>query len=230
MIKLNKLVRILLAVMMFAAISAFAQDAVQQEAVQQEVEKQEVEKQEAVPQDESVMTEEMMQKWMAASTPGEHQQWLSAFSGNWTSENKAYFDPKGEPMVSTGTSSCEMVLGGRFLKVESSQPVMDMQMNGIGYLGYDNVKKEYSLFWIDNMSTTMYTAAGQREGNVLTLLGKMDEPMTGEMNKDVKYVYTFKNANTYHFAIYDLVGTPNEFVAMEQDVTRILTKGISTPK
>ena len=178
----------------------------------------------------SHMTEEMMQKWMAAATPGEHHQWLSAFYGNWKTENKSYWDPKSEPMVSTGTSKCEMILGGRFLKVESSLPVMDMTMNGLGYLGYDNDAKEYFMFWIDNIGTSMYTAKGQREGNVLTMYGTMDDPMTGEKNKPVKYVYNFKNANTYHFAIYDNAGTPDEFLAMEENVTRVLEGGIGTTK
>ncbi|MBU0692161.1 DUF1579 domain-containing protein [bacterium] len=203
--KLSKLSLILFSLILVAGLPAFAQDAPQDEA--------------AAP-----MSEEMMQKWMASMTPGEHHQWLSAFAGNWKSENKSYWDPKSEPEVTTGTSTCEMVLGGRFLKVESNLPIpsMNMSMDGMGFLGYDNTRKEYTLFWIDNMGTAMYTATGQREGNVLTLLGKSDDCTTGEKNKPVKYVYEFKTANSYYFAIYDNAGTPNEVLMMEENVTRVL--------
>lgn len=209
--KLSKLSLILLGLLLFTYLPASAQDASPDDAA-------------------ATMDEAMMQKWMASMTPGEHHQWLSAFAGNWKSETKSYWDPKGEPEVSTGTSTCEMVLGGRFLKFESTQPIpsMNMTMDGIGFLGYDNDKKAYTLFWIDNMGTTMYTATGQREGNVLTYIGKMDDYMTGEMNKSVKYVYDFLTANSYTFKIYDNAGTPKEYLMMEENVTRILDNKIKS--
>ena len=166
--------------------------------------------------------DEMMQKWMAASAPGENHEWLKKFEGEWKSVNTSYWGgPGSEPVVSEGSVQSEMILGGRFLSFSGTQPIMNMKMEGMGFIGYDNMENHYTLMWIDNLGTAMYLAAGTREGDMLTLTGTMDEPMTGEMNKPIRYEYTWQDADTYVFKLFDLVGTENEFVAMEETTTRL---------
>lgn len=66
----------------------------------------------------------------------------------------------------------KMILGGRFLQQEVNGEMMGMPMNGIGITGYDNLKKKYVGFWIDNMGTGMYTMEGEmdKEGKACTYL------------------------------------------------------------
>jgi hypothetical protein len=40
------------------------------------------------------------------------------------------------------------------------------------------------------------------EGRTLTFWGKMDDPMTGDMNQDVKYVYRIIDKNKHIFESY----------------------------
>ncbi|MBM4117825.1 DUF1579 domain-containing protein [bacterium] len=50
------------------------------------------------------------------------------------------------------------------------------------------MRKRFALVWLDNMSTALCSATGtfDPDGKALSLCGKMDEPMTGEIGKPVK--------------------------------------------
>jgi hypothetical protein len=72
------------------------------------------------------------------------------------------------------------------------------------------------------MSTAMFNTLGafDASGRVLTATGKIDEPMTGEKDKTVKCVIQIVDKDKHVFSFYDLVGTPNEFKAVEITYTR----------
>jgi hypothetical protein len=99
-----------------------------------------------------------------------------------------------------------MVLGGRYLQQDVTSEMMGQPFAGTGFTGYDNVKKKYVGFWIDNMGTGMSTMDGvlDKDGKSLTTWGKMDDPMTGEKNKKVKYVTRFVDTDTQVFETYDV--------------------------
>ena len=151
--------------------------------------------------------EEMMKRWQEAMTPGEQHKKLEAFVGAWDSEVKIWMaGPSGEPSVSRGAVEYTMALGGRFLRQEVSGDMMGQTMKGVGYTGYDNFRKKYVAFWIDNMGTGMSTMEGtmDKDGTTLTMLGKMDDPMTGEKDKKVKYVTRMIDKDTHVFESYDI--------------------------
>jgi hypothetical protein len=149
--------------------------------------------------------EEMMKRWEAAMTPGDAHKSLEAFVGTWNVEAKVWMNgPKGEPSVSKGSAEYKMALGGRYLQQEFSGEMMGQPMNGVGYTGYDNFRKKYVSFWIDNMGTAMSTMEGKMEGNTLTMWGKMDEPSTGEKDKKVKYVTRVVDKDKHVFESYDV--------------------------
>jgi len=65
------------------------------------------------------------------------------------------------------------------------------------------------------MSTAMNHAEGMRDrtGKVLTLYGTMDEPMTGEHDKPVKYVLRVLGPDKHVYEIHDLaIGEPHTMV------------------
>ena len=83
----------------------------------------------------------MMAAWEKAMTPGEqHARLAEHFEGIWDTRMSLWMEPGAEPMVSTGTSTSTMILGGRQLKMEFSGTFMDMPFMGIGFTGYDNVR------------------------------------------------------------------------------------------
>ncbi|HMK38374.1 MAG TPA: DUF1579 domain-containing protein [Bacteroidota bacterium] len=151
--------------------------------------------------------EEMMKRWEEAMTPGEAHKKLEAFVGSWDVEAKVWMKgPKGEPSVSRGSAEYKMALGGRYLQQEFAGDMMGQPMSGVGYTGYDNFKKKYVSFWIDNMGTAMSTMEGtmDKEGKALTMWGKMDEPATGEKDKKVKYVTRVVDKDKHVFESYDV--------------------------
>jgi uncharacterized protein DUF1579 len=168
-------------------------------------------------------TEEMMKKWEEAATPGESHKLLNPFIGRWNMKTRAWMQGKDKaPSESTGISDIRWSLDGRFLLQESTGEMMGKPFSGVGYTGYDNFKQKYVFVWMDNSATAMYTGEGTSDpgAQVFTFYGKMDEPMTGEKDKTVKYVTRLVSKDKHVFEIYDQVGTPNEFKVVEITYTR----------
>ena len=93
---------------------------------------------------------------------------------------------------------------------------MGQAFHGVGYTGFDNYKQKFNSVWIDNIGTVMHHTEGLRNqaGDVMTLWGTMDEWMTGEHDKPVKYVYRFLNDDTYEFEVHDLGIVPGDSKVM----------------
>ncbi len=167
--------------------------------------------------------QEMMKKWEQVSTPGEAQKKLGDLEGTWDVEMSIWMGgPEHNPTVTHGAAVNSWVLGGRYLRQEYKGEMMGMPFEGIGYTGYDNYNKKYVGFWIDNSTTQMATMSGltDRSGRVFTFYGTMDEWMTGENGKAVKYVTRIVNKDKHIFEVYDLgIDGPNQRV-MEAVYTR----------
>jgi hypothetical protein len=151
--------------------------------------------------------EEMTKRWQEAMTPGEGHKVLEGLVGSWITTTSVWMEgPDRPPSVSSGTAECKWTLGKRFVQMDMTGEMMGMPMAGIGFTGYDNFKKKYINFWIDNTSTAMFTSEGtlSKDGKTMTMMGKMDEPSTGEKNKPVKYVDTFVGPDKHVFEIHDL--------------------------
>lgn len=151
--------------------------------------------------------QKMMTEWAKWSTPGPEHQLLAKLAGDWNVVSKWWMAPDSEPMSSASEQKLEPIFGGRFIKIETRSNMMGQDVHGIGYIGYDKFKAMYTMFWIDNMGTAMFTAYGTADdaGKTITLTGKMDDPMTGEKDKEAKYIYTFSDDGTFHFEIWDMV-------------------------
>jgi hypothetical protein len=162
--------------------------------------------------------EEMMKRWQESMTPGAQHKLLEESVGTWDAEVKMWMNgPTGEPMVSKGTSEQKMVLGGRYLQQDFTGEMMGQTFTGTGFTGYDNFKKKYVSFWIDNMSTGMSTMNGalDKDGKSVTMWGKMDEPATGQKGKTVKYVTRFVDKDTQVFETYDVTSYGDKKPIME---------------
>lgn len=126
--------------------------------------------------------QQMMQKWMEYATPGEAHKVLDQFVGDWDYTLKWWNAPGSEPETSSGESEVEWKLDGRFIEADVEGISMGQKFEGLGYIGYDNAKKEYQNVWIDNMGTGMMMGTGQYdvETKTFTEKGTYTDPMTGE--------------------------------------------------
>src|SRR6266550_3212411 len=123
-----------------------------------------------------------MDAMMKAGTPGENHKKLASMIGTWDTTVKMYPMQPGAPVQqSTGTSVNEWVLGGRWVRETFSGNFMGMPFSGLGYTGYDNIKKQYVGTWMDNMSTAVMTSSGNPTGDkTWEFTSSMDDPMSGK--------------------------------------------------
>jgi hypothetical protein len=151
--------------------------------------------------------EEMMKKWEANATPGANHKILEPLVGEWTVEARYWMGGQGgPPSESKGTSKVQWILGGRYLKEEFSGEMMQRPFQGMGITAYDNFRKKYLSTWIDSAGTGIFTSEGTADetGKVLTFLGKMDEPATGQKDKPTKYIVRIISPDKHTFEMHDL--------------------------
>lgn len=165
---------------------------------------------------------EMMKRWQEVCTPNEHHQKLAQFIGEWKTETRMWMQPGAEPTVSEGTAKFHWLSEGRWLAQDLDSEMMGMPYHGFGITGYDNFKKKYVGSWVDSMSTALITMEGNLDhsGKTMLMYGLMDEPMTGEHDKTVKYVTRWVSDDKFVFEIHDMsIGETNTKV-MEVTYTR----------
>jgi len=109
----------------------------------------------------AAMSEEaMMAQWQAAMTPSADHARLTPMVGTWRAKTTFTMAPGAPPQVHEGTSVHRFVLGGRYLEQIYKGIAMGMPFEGIGYTGYDNVKKRYVGTWMDTFCTGPMNSVG----------------------------------------------------------------------
>ena len=123
----------------------------------------------------------MAKAWAAAMTPGEPHARMARLAGSWTTKTKSWGEPGQPPEETTGTCEFRMVLGGRYLEQRFEGTMMGQPFSGIGFTGFDNVKKKYEAYWIDTAGTGMLVMTGtpDKTGKKTTYTGSMLDPLTG---------------------------------------------------
>jgi hypothetical protein len=166
------------------------------------------------------MTNEEMQKWMAAMTPGSQHQQLAQGVGTWNMKTTMWMAPDTPPMTSTGTSVNTMILGGRFLQSNVASSMMGMPFEGISIAGYDNASQKYVNTWIDNMGTgVMYTTGTMGSDGKLTMTGTITDPMTG-LPCNIREVMIFNADGSMTMEMYGPDKAGNEFKMMVVEYTK----------
>ena len=166
--------------------------------------------------------EEVMKKIEAAGKPGAEHKALEPLIGEWTTEVKSWMTPDAPPMVSKGTAKMSWVLGDRFVREDFDGEMMGKPFHGVGLTGYDNQKKKYNSFWVDDMSTAIFTGQGTASegGKVITFSSKMDCPMTGEKDMPVKQVLRILGPDKHVFEMHDPRKKGEKSKTMEITYTR----------
>ncbi|HEX2748379.1 MAG TPA: DUF1579 domain-containing protein [Verrucomicrobiales bacterium] len=166
-------------------------------------------------------TEEEVKAAMEATSPGPAHKVLEAFVGEWTLHNKMWMQPGADPMESEGTASAKWIMGNRYVETTIKSTMMGQAFEGRAICGYDNLKKTYLGFWIDNMGTSMTLTSGtlSADGKTLTSKGKMDDAWTGKKDQEYKFVDRFISKDEVNSAIY-LVEAGKETKIMEMTYKR----------
>jgi Protein of unknown function (DUF1579) len=127
------------------------------------------------------MDPKMMDAMMKAGTPGAEHKLLGGMVGTWDTKLTFWTVPGADPVTSRGTSEMKWILGGRVVEQRFKGDFMGAPFEGLGYTGYDNVKKMYWSTWMDNMSTSAMRSTGNPGADgTMTFTGLMTDPLTGE--------------------------------------------------
>ncbi len=166
------------------------------------------------------MTEEA-QAGAEAMSPGPEHELLKPFLGTFRAEVQLWMGP-GDPMISAGTMTNEMVLGGRYLRQDYVGDATEgpfPNFAGYGFWGYNRLAGQFEGFWIDNASTMMQleTGAVDEAGKVWTMTSEMVHPEGGTVAK--RTVITLKDDDHHSMeSFFDREG--QEFKAMEIQYSR----------
>lgn len=102
----------------------------------------------------------MEAKWKEYGTPGPEHKVLDARTGKWDVAIKMFEPGSTAAQESKGTCEAKWILGGRFMQETAKGQWMGQPFEGIGTVGYDNLKDKYVSSWVDNMGTGVMVAEG----------------------------------------------------------------------
>ena len=125
-----------------------------------------------------------MEAWQKAMTPGEGQKKLSPMVGNFETKVRTWMDPDPNkpPEDTAGSSVNTWALGDRYVQMKYEGIMMGETLNGVGFVGFDNVSKKYVSTWMDTAGTGMMWSTGTMDasGKVLSLKATVNDPSTGK--------------------------------------------------
>ncbi|HVP12167.1 MAG TPA: DUF1579 domain-containing protein [Phycisphaerae bacterium] len=159
---------------------------------------------------------EMMKRWAASATPGEHHKLLEPFVGTWDITVRSMMNgPDAPPSEFKGMAEVKWILDGRYIEenLKCEMPMPDekggtkkMDFTGRGWTGYDNFKNKYVATWIDNMSTQVMLSKGDADpkGKVFTFYAEVDEPVEGKQEQMLKTVARIIDKDKHVFEMYNL--------------------------
>jgi len=174
-------------------------------------------------QEMSAQDKKMTEQMMKYGTPDKNHELLKKFVGDWDVDISTWQDPMAKPQMSKGTAKNTLILDGRYLKSSFEGAMGDMKFQGLEIIGYDLIKKMYTTFWVDSMSTSFMVTTGtlNTAGNVLTETGMSPDPMTdGKMMQKFKNVTTFISDGKYKFEMFMVMPDGKETKGMELVYTR----------
>lgn len=148
---------------------------------------------------------EMMKKASKFIQPGENHTLLKRFLGTWDTELGVTM-PGMEAPPDKGVSTISWLIEGRWLKMEGRGTMMGMPSETFTILGYDNFKMSYVSASVSSVDTALLHAEGDLtpDGKSLVSYGTLDEYLTGEHDKMVKYAWRFLSDDEMTLEIHDL--------------------------
>ena len=168
--------------------------------------------------------EAAMKRWMEACKPDPAHERLAELVGKWDTTMRMWMGgPGSKPTENKGTAEVSWLAEGRWLQAKWQGSMMGQPTNGLTLLGYDNFKQRYMCCMVDSSQTCMNTASGHFDspGDNLILWGTIDEPMTPEQDKCVKYVYRNYGKDKWTLEVHDMmIGESNTKVVEIEHVRK----------
>lgn len=179
------------------------------------------------------LPKEAMEAMQKAGSPSDGHKALEPLAGRWTYAAQWWMAPDAPPQTMTGTAANSLIFGGRFLRQEIHGQATKEQpdFEGLGFIGYDNMRQEYQSIWFDSMATGMMVGAGTFDAatNTLAEQGAFSCPLTQETHRPYRTEWTVVDPDHTTYASYMRAPDGREFKAMEILYTRSAPAAIPCP-
>jgi hypothetical protein len=165
----------------------------------------------------------MMKAMTDAATPGPIHKMVASWNGNWNTEITFWMKPGDPPMISKGTAVNSTIMNDLYQNSKFSGNMMGAPFQGIGTMGYDNIKKEFVSTWIDNMgSGIMYlTGPWDEATKTISLAGTVPHPLVPGKECKIRETFKIVDDNTQIMEMYGPdPATGKEYKSMELKLTR----------
>jgi len=135
---------------------------------------------------------------------------------------KMWMAPGAPASESEGTTDSKMIMGGRYLIEHTKGSYNGEDFEGAGVTGYDNIKKKFVGFWIDNFGTGFVQSEGTLDPKTNTINYTLEAPdvMQGKYITSRSTERTIDD-NSYVMVMYSKDPSGKEFKAMELRYTRV---------
>lgn len=150
--------------------------------------------------DSALMARQMESMKLAA--PGPEHEMLAKYAGTFDMDMKFYMAPGQDPMVMKGTSTNTMILGGRFLELNSTGNMGGHPMESLTILGFDRRHKEFTSVGFDNHGTYWVTASGtyNEETKSIVMSGTDEDPIF-EFVQEYDFTVTLIDDDHFRWAV-----------------------------
>lgn len=109
----------------------------------------------------------------APFSPTDGHRDLAALAGRWRGTTRTWLDPSAPPEETSTTARVDVILGGRFVRLEYRGTVMGKAHAGEMLLGYEPEKRLFTAIWADSFHSSpgMMVSIGERgtDGSVSVL-------------------------------------------------------------
>lgn len=153
----------------------------------------------------------MMEKARQFTEPGPNHKILERFIGKWNVETRFFMGAQSSS-PEKGVTEAAWLTPGRWVKSETNGTMMGRPVQIFSIIGYDNFKMSYVTTSVSSLDTAMTRTEGDMDpsGKALLTYGTLDEYLTGEHDKMVKYVWRFVSDDKIVLEIHDLpIGEQN---------------------
>lgn len=127
---------------------------------------------------------------------------LDAFAGNWKL-NYAIQPENNNAIYSKGTAENNIICDGRYLEMDNQITLMQSLYQVKIYVGYDNVREEYTMIIIEGLTTNPMILRGhyEEEKNMYVFEGTTD--ITKEIRQlPIRAELKLERENKFAFAVY----------------------------
>lgn len=97
-----------------------------------------------------------MAEWQKSATPSESHKRLDVLVGKWNHTAKWRMSAEGQIEVMQGTNENHWILGDRFIYQDVKGSTLEKPFEGIGIMGYDNIRVNTLLFGLTTWEPALW--------------------------------------------------------------------------